>query len=79
MSSKLTVLAKKENIEFAKQYARENNTSLSSLINHLFEDLKKHHQKKNGKYHKSVEKFAGIVSSGHKNALDELFDFRKRK
>ena len=82
MSAKLTILCKEENIEFAKRYARKKNTSVSAIVDELLEVLR--YREKNPlseslPEHPFVKKYAGIVKSGTRKPLENLFNGRKNK
>lgn len=75
MKNKLTVLVEEKNIRFAKEYAKEKNTSVSFLLNQFLEDLQQKNLRRKGlSEDKWVEKYAGIFNSGKKNLIEDFFE-----
>ncbi len=81
MQQKLTITLKDANKIFAKKYAKKHNTSISELVNEHFELLRKIDDSlKKEKLVPLVKQFSGVVKSGKRNALNDLFhDYNKTR
>lgn len=71
MSTKLTLSLKKEIIERAKSYAKENNISLSFLIENYLQKLVSEYKFEPERKGSIVDELSGIIS------LEEDLDFKK--
>jgi len=72
MNTKLTLNLNKSVIEEAKSYAKENQVSLSKLIENYLKSIIKKEDKKTVKISLLVESLTGIISTD----LDERKDYR---
>ncbi len=72
MNTKLTLNLNKSVIEEAKSYAKENQVSLSKLIENYLKSIIKKEDKNTVKISPLVESLTGIISSD----LDERKDYR---
>jgi len=72
MNTKLTLNLNKSVIEEAKSYAKENQVSLSKLIENYLKSIVKKQDKKTVKISPLVESLTGIIPS----YLDERKDYR---
>jgi len=67
MTSKITLYSELELIKEIKAYAKENNTSVSKIVNSFFKNLL-HTQKPNDKKSKITDSLVGIINT---KTLDE--------
>ena len=73
MSTKLTLNIDKHIIEHAKSYAKENNVSLSKLIESYLNSLIQKTDRKSKKISPLVESLTGVIPSGQ---VDERKSYR---
>ncbi len=73
-SSKLTIRVPRDNLEFAKKYAKQHGMSLTQLVDRYFQRLQKTVQ---DEAHPEVQKIAGLIPE-HVD-LDEYFQHIERK
>lgn len=82
MDKKLTLALDGAVIDAAKEFADENNTSLSRLVEGYFFSLtvKKHNGKKNQAIHPSVRALTGILPAWSDEELDQVkFEYLHKK
>ncbi|MDY9919453.1 Hypothetical protein PSM36_2939 [Proteiniphilum saccharofermentans] len=73
MTTKLTLNIDKDIIEYAKSYAKENNVSLSKLIENYLNSLTQKDNKQSKKVSPLVESLTGVIPS---EELDERKSYR---
>lgn len=79
MNTKLTLNLNKNIIESAKDYAKENKTSLSKLIENYLNSLTKK-EKKEVKVSPLVESLTGIIpNENDKKNNDDYYDYLSKK
>ncbi len=79
MKNKLTILVEEENIKFAKKFAKDNNTSVSKLMDNFLLDLKKAKKERKITYDPYILKYAGAFNTGSRNIMEEMFGKKKSK
>ena len=70
MNTKLTLKLNKKTIESAKRFARKNNQSLSSLVEHYFNLISEQEKSPEIEISPNVKELSGIIK------LDKDFDLR---
>ena len=73
MNAKLTLKLDKNAIKKAKIYARNNNKSLSNLVQQYFTHLSENNETQKGEISSLVQELSGIIK------IDRNFDLRKSK
>ena len=73
MTTKLTLNIDKDIIEYARSYAKENNVSLSKLIENYLNSLTQKDNKHSKKVSPLVESLTGVIPS---EELDERKNYR---
>jgi len=80
METKLTLRLRKDVVESAKKYAKQNNTSLSRLVENYFEQMKEADEE--GFISKEVQNLIGILKdekSTDKDIKQGYYESRLRK
>ena len=75
MKQRVTVSLSGQSVKFVKKYAKENNSTVSELIDRYFDMLRRMEEanKKIKKKDVFTEKFSGIFNTGSKDIMKELF------
>ena len=74
MNTKLTLKLDKAVIQKAKKFAKNNNISLSSLVEHYFESITKGEKSKEQNLTPTVKKLSGILKLNNKTKPEDLRD-----
>ncbi|SFL17628.1 DUF6364 family protein [Proteiniphilum acetatigenes] len=79
MTTKLTLNIDKDIIEYAKSYAKENNVSLSKLIENYLNSLTQKDNKQSKKVSPLVESLTGVIPSEELNERKSYRDYLAEK
>lgn len=74
MTSKLTLALNSETVKRAKEYARQNNLSLSKLVEFFFASLTAQRKEKNAALSPITAELSGMVKAAKINDKDVLAD-----
>lgn len=74
MTSKLTLALNSETVKKAKEYARQNNLSLSKLVEFFFASLTSRRKEKNAALSPITAELSGMVKAAKINDKDVLSD-----
>ena len=76
MKQRVTVSLSGQSAKFVKKYAKENNSTVSELVDRYF-DMLRRMEEANRKVKKKdvvVEKFGGVFNTGSKDIMKEIFE-----